>query len=812
MSNEDLCLNLLLADTEEEVVSLLEEAGYWTDNDLWRYLGDNENNFGPIGNQQSQAVAALTEKLINSVDARLLNACLLQGIDPESTDAPSSIREAVARFYEGNTKPLSDEAGKISLWPDSKTTEEANKITLAATGPGTNQGTGYPSISIADEGEGQTPDTFPDTFLSLQKSNKLRVPFVQGKFNMGATGALQFCSPKYRLQLIISRRNPALVEGTGRDSEWGFTIVRREEAERGARSSVFTYLAPVDADRPRLGKVLSFTSNTLPLFPKSDDTGRSAYSKPAAFGSLVKLYEYNLDNKSNIVMSGGGLLQRLDFSLPELALPIRLYECRPQYKGKPGSFSTNVMGMGARLDRDRMDKLEEDFPIGAVFRIQDCEVRARLYALKGSAKNYRSGKNAIAFTINGQTHATKDTSFFRRKAVGMGQLQDSLVVIIDCSAIDGQLREDMFLNSRDRFRDTQTTKVLIEKLEQFIKTNHTLRELRNRRREQEIRNQIDEAKPLTEALSRLIQRTPELSRLFVGGPSIPSPFPKAGTSTGNAASRFTGKRFPTFFRFHKLGDGEHLERDAQEGTALRIKFDTDAQDDYFHRNSERGVLEVDVFDKQGEHWKPVADFSLAGPTSGIVNLSFQLPFHASIGDVLRARIRITDPSRIDSFDLDAILTVIPFSETTPGNSKSTKSNDSGRGKGNQLSSLAIPNIIPVYRKDWNNHDFDEHSALKVVRQGASEVDSEEFDFYANYDNKHLLAALKDANRDHEVLRAIFVYSQVLFSIAILSGDKAKPSSLDSDELPDPETLVEVVSSRLAPFIIPTLDAMSGMSD
>ena len=34
-----------------------------------------------------------------------------------------------------------------------------------------------------------------DTFLSLNKNNKLRIPFVQGKFNMGGTGAAMNPAP-----------------------------------------------------------------------------------------------------------------------------------------------------------------------------------------------------------------------------------------------------------------------------------------------------------------------------------------------------------------------------------------------------------------------------------------------------------------------------------------------------------------------------------------------------------------------------------------------------------------------------------------
>jgi hypothetical protein len=61
-----------------------------------------------------------------------------------------------------------------------------------------------------NNGEGQTPEKMPDTLLSLNKSKKLRIPFVQGKFNMGGTGALKFCG-KEAIQFILSKRDPRLV-------------------------------------------------------------------------------------------------------------------------------------------------------------------------------------------------------------------------------------------------------------------------------------------------------------------------------------------------------------------------------------------------------------------------------------------------------------------------------------------------------------------------------------------------------------------------------------------------------------------------
>lgn len=103
----DLCIALLHAETEDEVIELLTKHGYWDKPELWRHYGDLENNWGQGGNQQSLAEAALVEKIVNSVDARLINECLVNGVEPKGPDAPKTIREAVARFFE---------AGPVRSW------------------------------------------------------------------------------------------------------------------------------------------------------------------------------------------------------------------------------------------------------------------------------------------------------------------------------------------------------------------------------------------------------------------------------------------------------------------------------------------------------------------------------------------------------------------------------------------------------------------------------------------------------------------------------------------------------------------------
>ncbi len=281
---KELCLALIQADTQDEVVALLSSAGYWEMQPYWREFGDKENNYSTIGNQQSKPDAALVEKLVNAIDARLMNECLSRGIDPKSAKTPQSIRDAIAQFFDNTTVAKSPFSGLVKNWSPDRRTEVAEGIALVMTGMGPKEGN--LCYSVVDNGEGQTPEMFPSTFMSIGESNKMRIPFVQGKFNMGGTGVLKFCG-KRRLQLIVSRRNPAVVgekPDDPSDTQWGFTIVRRVDKGGGRRSSVYEYLAPLGVGKqclPYQGKVLRFIADTLPLFP----VGREAYTKNTSWGN-----------------------------------------------------------------------------------------------------------------------------------------------------------------------------------------------------------------------------------------------------------------------------------------------------------------------------------------------------------------------------------------------------------------------------------------------------------------------------------------------------------------------------------------------
>jgi len=380
MDLKKLCIELALCEKETQIIQILTKKGYWQDNSAWRNYGETENNFSVVGNQQSRPEAALVEKLINSVDAVLMSECLSRGIVPDGVTAPKNIRQAVNNFF-------SIRDGRLTNITPSERSGLAEKISLVATGSKTN-----PCYSIIDKGEGQLPKKFKDTFLSLGKSNKLRIPFVQGKFNQGGTGVLQFCG-EHNIQLIISKRHPGILknDGTGSmDNYWGFTIIRRDNPCEGVRSSTYKYLSPN-------GEILSFESEDLPLLPgKYPD----ANTNGLAWGTFIKLYEYQMTGlKTNILFD---LYNRLSVLMPSLALPIRFYERRKGYSGH--TMETTLSGLTVRLEEDKRSNLEDGFPASLKLSVLGEKMKANVFAFKrGSSEKYTKDEGII-FIINGQTH------------------------------------------------------------------------------------------------------------------------------------------------------------------------------------------------------------------------------------------------------------------------------------------------------------------------------------------------------------------------------------------------------------------------
>ena len=217
MLTKETCLKLLAAESEEAVQKVIDSVPQMADPANWAAIDGRDSNFNVVTNQASTGGKAATELMTNMVDAILMKKAYEQGIDLKNREEmPPTMYMAVDRLIENlrggrlvnaNEGWLKDFASKnliVGITGNRETTRKSAE---------------WPCYTFVDNGEGQHPTDFRDTFLSLSARNKSDIPFVQGKYNMGSSGVLAYCGTKW-FKLIVSRR----YDGTG---PWGWTLIRR---------------------------------------------------------------------------------------------------------------------------------------------------------------------------------------------------------------------------------------------------------------------------------------------------------------------------------------------------------------------------------------------------------------------------------------------------------------------------------------------------------------------------------------------------------------------------------------------------------
>ena len=805
-----LCRALVFAESEVEVITLLKSAGFWDNPNCWRYYGDSELNWSQAGGQQGRADYALNEKVINSIDSVLTQRCMLAGINPESAAAPPSIRAAVAKFIEAGAAQLKTTGGRVEDWPNSIRRQVAENIAIFATEPVNATGRVKPCINIADLGEGHTPEAFPVTFVSLGKRNKVGIQFVQGKFCQGGSGAIRHCA-EHKLQLVVSRRDPQLVGNLAvnakypthpTDSQWGFTVVRREKAGTNSKMPVLTYLAPLDvAQAPRHGRVLRFAADDMPLLPDGD----VPYKKSVASGTLIKLFEYQLKNIGNIIRRDG-LLHKLDMLLPEPALPVRLHECRKRAHGKGDAAeqTTTMAGLFARLKDN--DNLEDTPPLDMPITVSGRTLIARVFAFKpGRAATYRDNEG-IVFTVNGQTHADLKANFFGRKAVGLQRLAKDLLIVVDCSTMDANERDDLFMSSRDRMSEKSPLFSELEKsLEVALRDHPGLRELKMRRAQEEMAEQLKDDKPLESVLKQVLKNSPTLVRWFNKGEKLPTPFKPENVQ--NDPNPPVLHAHPTYFHFSGREQGESLSRQAHLDQRCRITFVTDAENGYFTRKYDPGQFRFERH--RNGMVEPVPTFNGPALAGGRGTLSFDLPVEAKVGDVLVYECTAHDPVVLKTFVNRFELKVAPAQEK-PEPKPGSKAKPAGTPPGpnpNGQGGITFPTVLWLdkTKPTWASYFSDDNSCMDIVDDGDG------YNFVLNESNRALETELKAAKAGAALMKKKFEVGCVLIGLALIhehQASKGKNNGKDGEE--NLRQQVQQLTRALAPVLLPMVDGLNAL--
>lgn len=829
MNSYELCLSLMQADSTEAVVDVLQRTGYWDAQEAWRSLGDNPGNLSIVANQQSDPVAALAEKLTNAIDARLIAACWAAEANPEDPDGPTTPRAAVARFVDRKNLEAERYGGDVWDWPSRERSMHAEKITIAVTG-GTDRSPAC--VSVADAGEGQRPSMIPKTLCSLASSNKDRIPFAQGRYNMGGSGALRFCGPNH-LQLVVSRRDPHIGvsgadESTNDTNMWGFTVLRREAPRPGHKNSVYTYLSPLGAEKtPGCGEVLRFDAPTLAIFPDDSQASTRAapvpYGRNSEHGTFIKLYDYlRLSKRGVCATHEFSLLRRLEVCLLDLALPAKVYDCRAPGTS-PGNPTNSVAmyGLASRLNRHQESgeatAMEPGFPDRQALRVEGQEVVVTIYAFglgtdkSPKARMYRSGDYGVVFSLNNQTQARRSWQFFHRKEVGLSLLSNSLLVHVDCTALSPQARDDLFMASRDRIADTGFSKVLTAEISRALKDNPKLKELKERRTRELAAGSADAAKAAERVIRSLYDQDRDLLRFLLEGRRLPVPPPPP------VPEPFVGKKHPTYFRHAKNPADRHEHRQVVAGNSCTLTFHTDAVDDYFTRDIDPGDWDVRLITET-----PLS----ADDTWGMLKSSRMLlrggeaqlaviVKDAEPGDVYRYELIVDDKTMLARFANEFTLEFLdkkappPKPPTPPRRYK-------------------LPEMKSITHPEWNSMSppFTETTAVRVYHNGTDRNGNDLYDWFWNEDNASLVSQTRRAARSRrageaELIRSTFYQAMLLTGVSALRThermnhqreDTDNSNEADLGPLPSVEDFVAHATSALAPVAWPIIKDLSRLDE
>lgn len=762
---QELFFRLYHARNEQEVAEIVATDPLLSSHENWVPYGKDRGNFGTFENQQPQPIAALVEKLTNSIDSIILRECHLKGIQPKSEDAPQSMQEALRAFFGIERGIIEDKELRSKL---------AEQIQIIGTGDKER-----PNLTIFDSGEGQHPDNFPDTFLSLHKNNKVDIHFVQGKYNMGSTGAVVFCGD-LRYQLIGSKRNSTLAETEGKDQNgFGFTLVRRHSF--GSRS---------EEDRHTNSWYEYFVVNEkIPRFA-CDQLDLNLLKGKFRTGSVVKLFSYQLPRGTRSAISWT-LWQELNQYLYKAALPMLIGDQRSDATRN----HIQLHGNYTRIYNDEKDKVRKQVAV----KLEDpdfgeVEVTVTVFKDKESGKSFIRNK-PVVFTLNGQANGFLTVSYISQE-LGFKMLAKCSLIHVNCTGVRVSYRQDIFMGNRYNLKEGDKYIRLKGKLTEALKGSDELRQL-NHEMVQHLTGGQELSTRGFEELFNSIPYDPQLIKLLQNHGNLNAfenlrsgsgrkPVSQPGKKEGEKGKSHKSSRFPAMFRL------ESSDLEAGKAKALPvngkgvISFETDVEDEYFLRPYDPGEMKLEILDyrRSGTQTpstkgppRAVSDFfnvKKEGPNAGIIKVTLQPNGPLQVGDEIDLCARLSAPGG----NLEAIFHV-RLTEPYPEDIKKAPKGEPERP--------ALPSLLQVRENPedgapgWSDYRWNGGDVVAVITEDekieaiAVNMDCFVLQRYISKNRAKSEEAIKFA-RNKFVFQ---VYFHTLFLFGLMEAER-KRSEQDSD--------------------------------
>src|SRR5581483_7531626 len=364
--------------------------------------------------------------------------------------------------------------------------------------------------------------------------------------------------------------------------------------------------------------------------------------------------------------------------------------------------------------------------------------------------------------------------------------------------MNGEVREDFFMASRDRVRRNEVYDELLAALQSDLKAHPGLRALNTARRAREIEKGIDKSEDVITTLQQLIKLDPSLASLFDVGDRLVT------TVGPTEVETFKGQRFPTYFRIAKQPTG--LVKRCPANHTCRVEFETDAANDYFTRSESPGKIQI----------VPAEACEYQQLWNGIFSTRWRPLDGAKPGDRISVTVAVTDPDRESRGKLPfwcefEVVVDNPEDRVAPsGTAKKPKAPD---GRGQQAPRLAMPTINELRKDEWEARDWPEMGAFRVMSDGEGG-----YDFFVNVDNTYLLNELirLPSEADKNLARYWFKWGLYFCAMGMMQHLKRVYSSQNGSEAAEEATIdLELVNQSVdgvASVIVPVIRTLNRAAD
>lgn len=726
MDSKSTCMALLRCESEQEVQRVIDTTPEMSNPVNWHPIDGRETNFNVVTNQASTGSKALTELCTNMVDAVLMKHAHEQSVPLRGPDAPQSVLEGVKTLV---ALPGTMTGRLADADSDRPLREFATENLVIGVTGGTRREDSL-CFTFVDNGEGQHPDDFQSTFLSLSTGTKTHIPFVQGKYNMGSSGVLSYCGEQW-FKLIISKRY-------SRDGQWGWTIVRRRPTSGAPIAEYFS----LD------NQIQEFdTDQIMPLMLNSGQPDDVVASRS---GTIIKLYDYQMESS----VSFRNIRESLNLNLVSTVLPIRLmdyrYPAAPSRGGRraQGVDERSLFGIEYLLLKSHSHEVqlqidEEDSVEGYrnhIGRINDPylgRIDISAIVLPKDIPGWLKPTNTRArvfHSVNGQVQFTDGRNYVSTQCRLPG-LKDRIILIVDASELTEAAHNDVWKGDRENIRRTRQGGQYVNAVTDVIRNAQYLKDLQHRLREEELDNVVNQGS--TELFQSLVNEDPNVAQLLPRGELVTTPRgPRPGPQ------EFVGQFSPTFLRLI----GRTLREsgiDIAVGGRRRVTFETDVVNDYFDRPDNRG----DIFTSSG--------ISTLGYDCSLSNGRLEVNFscandHDLIGNTLTGRVGLTDDSMFQPIFENVVFNVLAERQPSPPGPRRPR---------RQV--IDAPDVEPPQTK-WMTRDgrlIDDAETEQWHEDYGDQdggyvydLDDESKLFYINYDNAHFINFL--AKQPNELARRV----------------------------------------------------------